>query len=143
MKITISEDQIKKYYLTLHERTIPFKSARDIISNLNVILSYGLERLNFGMQQWAETDKFPSFDYKDSYEPYDMKNRYFTATNRIFIDEKTCPWNILPPSISELYFSKMLKQIKAYEQNYLNNKKIEYKFNKGMAYANLGVAQAL
>jgi len=143
MQISISEDQKKKYYLTLHEFSIPLKSALDIMSNFNLILAYGLERLNFGMHQWAEVDRFPSFDYNDPYIPYDTKNFYFLATNSIYIREpnKACPWTVLPPSLNEIYFDTMLKKIKEYEHSY-DKENSEYHFNKGMVYANLGVAQA-
>jgi hypothetical protein len=144
MQVSISEDQKRKYHPTLHESSIPLKSALDIMSNLDLILSYGLDRLSFGMQQWAEVDKFPSFDYKDPYIPYELKNFYSLATNSLFICKpgEKCPWTILPPSLCEIYFDTMLKTIKDYEHSYKNEKKSEYNFNKGMVYANLGVAQA-
>jgi len=144
MDISIPENKKAKYYPTLHELSTPYKSALDIVSNIEFILKYGLERLDFGMHSWAEVDKLPSFDPDDPYQPYDTKNLYFTATNAIYMckTREKCPWTILPYCISELYFQKMLDRVKEYERSYEKRTKTRYNFNKGLAYANLGIAQA-
>jgi hypothetical protein len=145
MKLSISEAQKGKYFLILHEFSTPLEYALAIKKNLDLLVSFGLERLDFGMQQWAEVDKFPSFVYDDPYDPYDLKDFYFLATNTIFVrDPKNllCPWNTLPSSLGEIYFESMLKRIKGYENWFKSRYNSEYHFNKGMVYANLGVMQA-
>jgi len=137
MDISISDVQKAKYLPALHEFSTSYKAALDIRSNLAFLIHYGRERLDFGMRQWSEVDGFPLFDYNDPYIPYEAKNLYFTAANAIYIRQpnEMCPWNILPESLNEIYFKNMLEGIKEYEKG-------GYRFNKGMAYANLGVAQA-
>lgn len=144
MQISISKAQEKKYHLTWPEFSLPYKSAFDLMSNFNFILTYGSKRLDFGMRQWAEVDQFPPFDPDDPYFPYETKNLYFSATNAIHMCESNqkCPWTVLPSCLSEKYFDHMLKKIKDYEHPRKKDKKSEYRFNKGMVYANLGVAQA-
>lgn len=145
MKISVSENQQGKYSLILHESSIPLGFALAIEKNLKLLIDYGLERLDFGMTQWAEVDKFPSFNYDVPHDPYVTKDFYFSATNAIFVRDpkkQICPWNVLPSSLSEIYFEKMLKLIKEYENRFKSLYNSEYHFNKGMVYANLGVMQA-
>jgi hypothetical protein len=143
MEISISEEQKKKYYPTLNELTVSLKSALDLKTNLELILRYGLERLDFGMRQWAEVDKFPSFNHKKPYVPYDTKDLYFLATNAIYLrgPNQQDPWKVLPPCLGEIYFSYMVRRIREYENSHKNRNR-GYRFNKGMVYANLGVTQA-
>jgi hypothetical protein len=145
MKIIISENQKGKYFPILHESSRPLEFALSIRKNLDLIIDYGLQRLEFGMNQWAGVDKFPSFSYDDPYDPYDAKDFYFLATNEIFVRDlkkHISPWRILPSSIGEIYYETMLHRIKEYENEIKNLHNSEYHFNKGMVYANLGVMQA-
>lgn len=64
---------------------------------------------------------------------YDKKNEYFNNANDIC---QVSLWKLRLYDLCETYYGIMLKEIKRYEMDNGTN------FNKGMVYANLGVAQA-
>ncbi|MDY7080765.1 MAG: hypothetical protein SXV54_28110 [Chloroflexota bacterium] len=90
--------------------------------DLGVLIQEGVTLLREDME------RHPSLDPN---RPYREKNAYFIRTqaqaNRLFI--LRLPW------VAELYFRRMLDEILEYERASGKH------FNKGMVYANLGIAQ--
>jgi len=111
------------------------KSSQDLLAKLDFLLQYGIWRLDFGMYHWKNVDKKPSFDpaAKPPPYPYDDKNLYVNASNNLW---QISMWAYYP-SISEIYYSILLGKIKDFKKTNGN-----FDFNKGIVYANLGVAQS-
>jgi len=111
------------------------RSAFDLMAEMNFLLQYGVWRLNRGMHWWKYVDKKPSFDpaVKPPPYPYGEKNLYVNASNNLW------QFSMWPHyySINEIYYSVLLAEIKRFKKN--NDK---FDFNKGIVYANLGVAQS-
>jgi len=124
---------IDKYSLNLNELTHFLEISEHLKAELNILLKMGLNRLDFGMHQWRDVDKKPSFTYlpdKPPY-PYDEKNLYVNASNNLW---HSTMWSFLP-ALNEIYFQALLQRIKEFEGE-------EYHFNKGIVYGNLGVSQS-
>lgn len=125
-------------YMEKRDETIFFITiARNILAEINSLFEKGLKRLDFGMDQWKNVDKRPSFDLtKPPPYSYDEKNLYVNASNNLWIIHV---WRGLRihPSISELYYVALLNRIKEFKE-----KNSGFDFNKGIVYANLGVAQS-
>jgi len=102
------------------------KSARDIYNDLDFIIRNGIEILESDMK------KAPRFD-PDNKPEYDKKNEYFNNANYVC---QVSLWKLGLYDLSERYYEAMLRDIRQYEITNKTN------FNKGMVYANLGVAQA-
>jgi len=127
-----------RYVETKEELTRFYKSARAMTGTLNSLFQQGVERLDYGMNEWKNVDKKPSFDATTKPPPYSYgeKNYYINASNNM--------WYIylwkgmrVPPAINELYYTALLNRIEEFRRN--NN---GFDFNKGIVYANLGVAQS-
>jgi hypothetical protein len=86
------------------------------------LIRYGLNLLREDM------DRFPSFDPT---RPYDEKNLYIARANAPGLGLLQSNLHVL----AEVYFRAILAEILGYEQANSKN------FNKGMVYANLGIAQ--
>jgi hypothetical protein len=101
---------------------------------MNFLFQYGLWRLGYGMTQWKDVDHKPPFDSlgrTPSY-PYGEKDHYVRASNNLWY---LTMWRFYP-SLNEMYYSLLLSEVKAFEKTQ------SFAFNKGMIYANLGVAQS-
>jgi hypothetical protein len=86
--------------------------------------------LNQGLE-WLEEDmeRYPAFDPA---APYKEKNAYFNRANNLFLQRlRLNHWS------AEMYYNTMLLSILDYQ------KLTEKVFNKGMVYANLGIAQVI
>jgi len=114
------------------------KHAQGLLAELNLLFRQGIERLDFGMDQWKNVDKRPSFDLTIKPPPYSWreKNYYIDASNNLWYIYVWQGMHI-DPSISELYYTVLLDRIKDFKVNNDN-----FDFNKGIVYANLGVAQS-
>jgi hypothetical protein len=100
------------------------KMANDILNDLDFIIRNGMGILIEDMK------KAPKFD--SSNPNCNEKNEYFNEANNIC---QFSLWKLGLHDLSERYYAKLLKQIREYETKNITN------FNKGMAYANLGVSQ--
>jgi hypothetical protein len=111
------------------------KSSQNMLAKLDFLLQYGVWRLNFGMYHWKNIDKKPSFDpaVKPPPYPYGEKNFYVNASNNLWRSQ--CGHTIT--RFNEIYYSILLEKIKDFKKNNDN-----FDFNKGIVYANLGVAQS-
>jgi len=134
-------------------------ASKQMFLNWGMILKQGRTRLVEGMQNWRWIDRIPAFNPDDPYVPYEMKDLYFGATNSVCMMSM---WKIpegwrgedwfrddpllqetrarLAYPLSEVYFEVMLLLTRNVEGHKPAGK--DYNFNKGMAYANLGVAQS-
>jgi len=122
-----------EYSLNLVELTPFIKSSEHLKAELNILLQLGLNRLDFGMHQWKNVDKKPSFTYPPANPPYPYndKNLYVNASNNLW---HKAMWSFLP-ELNEIYFNALLQRIKKFEDK-------KYFFNKGIVYGNLGVSQS-
>jgi hypothetical protein len=122
-----------KYSLSLQELIDYLKSAGVLKSEFSKLRNLGLNRLVFGMNEWKNIDKKPSFDYKAKTEPYPYpdKNLYINASNNLWYRTM---WYYYP-ELGEIYYKELLSAIKRFEGGV-------YFFNKGIVYGNLGVSQA-
>lgn len=115
-----------------------YKSARTMMGAMNSLFQQGIERLDFGMNEWKNVDKKPTFDASTRSPPYsyDEKNFYINASNNMWY---VYLWQGMqvPPAITEIYYATLLNRIKEFKKN--ND---DFDFNKGIVYANLGVAQS-
>ena len=109
------------------------RPAFDIVANYSFIVDCGVRTLRYNMLYCKDTLKLPQFDPDNPYEDYDDKNKYFAATNTICYSSL---WIRRLFGLAEKYYEKMLGIIKEFEE------KQGYNHNKGMVYANLGIAQA-
>lgn len=141
MYISVSEGEktsADKYLENKEEVARFYESARGMMDALNSLFRQGIERLDFGMNQWRNVDKKPSFEATTKPPPYsyDEKNYYINASNNMWY---VYLWQgmRLPPAISELYYAALLNRIMEFMKN--ND---GFDFNKGIVYANLGVAQS-
>lgn len=127
-----------KYAEKIEETTRFYKSARAMMDALKSLFQQGVERLDFGMNEWKNVDTKPSFDATIKPPPYSYgeKNYYINASNNMWY---IYLWQRMrvPPAISELYYTALLNRIEEFRRN--NN---GFDFNKGIVYANLGVAQS-
>ena len=125
-----------KYTEKPYEVVLFSQRVLTFLDTINLLFEQGVRRLDFGMNQWKNVDKKPSFDAPIKPYPYEYneKNLYVDASNRLWLQNL---WDVTYPSISELYFSALLERVKAFKKD--NN---EFDFNKGIIYANLGVAQS-
>lgn len=101
------------------------KSALNIHNNLSFLIRTGVGLLLEDMK------KAPTFDPTNPPE-YSDKNEYFNNANNIC---RVSLWELGLYDLWEKYYSFLLKEIRKYENDNTTN------FNKGMVYANLGVAQ--
>jgi len=111
------------------------RSASDLLAEMNFLLQYGVWRLDRGMRWWKYVDKKPSFDLtmkKPSYL-YEEKNYYVNASNNLW---QASMWSSYS-AISEIYYSVLLDGVKDFKE-----RNDQFDFNKGIVYANLGVAQS-
>lgn len=122
-----------EYSLNLVELTPFIKSSENLKAELNILLQLGLNRLDFGMHQWKNVDKKPSFTYPPANPPYPYndKNLYVNVSNNLW---HKAMWSFLP-ELNEIYFNALLQHIKKFEDK-------KYFFNKGIVYGNLGVSQS-
>jgi len=122
-----------KYFENPDELAHFRRSSLHLKTELNFLLEYGITRLDFGMHQWKNVDNKPSFTYPPIKPPYayNEKNLYVDASNNLWM--KTI-WSF--PQLDEIYYDTLLKRIKEFETNE------KFDFNKGIVYANLGVAQS-
>jgi hypothetical protein len=125
-----------KYTEKPYEVVLFSQRVLTLLDTINSLFEQGVRRLDFGMNQWKNVDKKPSFDAPIKPYPYEYseKNLYVGASNRLWLQNL---WEATDPSISELYFSALLEKVKVFKKD--NN---NFDFNKGMIYANLGVAQS-
>lgn len=121
-----------KYSVTLYEFADFFRSAQHLKAELNFLLWYGKKRLIYNMREWKNVDRKPTFTQNDPPYPYDVKNLYVNAVNNLWYETL---W-AFRPELSEIYYSELLQSIKKFEINE------NFRFNKGIVYGNLGVAQA-
>jgi len=102
------------------------KTAYDIKADLDFVIRNGVGILIEDMK------KAPRFDPNNPPE-YNKKNEYFNNANNIC---QVSLWKLKLYDLCETYYGILLKEIRKYETDNKTN------FNKGMVYANLGVAQA-
>jgi len=133
----LTEEDKKKaladLYAPLKNRLMFSKPAFGIASSYKYIEGLGKEILLENMKYCREILKFPPFDRDKPYEDYDSKNMYFSAANNLC---QYSLWRHRLYGFAERYYIKMLETIKQFEGN-------SYNHNKGMVYANLGIAQAV
>lgn len=122
----------QKYTQTLNELADFLRSAQNLMAEFNFLLKYGLERLNFGMNQWKDVDKKPSFISATPPYVYSEKNLYINAANNLWY--KTM-WRFYP-QLNEIFYATLLGRVEEFENNQ------SFRFNKGIVYGNLGVAQS-
>jgi hypothetical protein len=103
------------------------KTAYDIQTSLDFIIRSGTGLLIEGMK------KAKKFDPSNPFSNYDEKNEYFNDANNIC---QFSLWKLGFYDLCERYYTILLREIKKFETEKGTN------FNKGMAYANLGVSQA-
>lgn len=115
------------------------KATREILSGLNFIIEYGKKRLGFGMSEWLNVDKRPSFVIDKPPYSYKEKNLYIDASNNLCFHSSM--WEKLPVAVSEIYFEELLNDVRTFEESNRHNSS-RYNFNKGIVYGNLGVTQA-
>lgn len=62
-----------------------------MIDELNLVFQQGIQRLDYGMDQWRNMDKMPSFDQTARKPLYSWKekNYYLDASNNLWF---TCAW---------------------------------------------------
>ncbi|MCW4050889.1 MAG: hypothetical protein NWE89_14265 [Candidatus Bathyarchaeota archaeon] len=120
-----------KYSPTLKEFAVFKKGSQIIKSELNSLLQLGVERLHFGMNQWNNYDNKSSFIITEPPYPYNEKNLYVNASNNLWYETI---WSF--PSLDEIYYQTLLNEIKNHQVTE------NFNFNKGIVYANLGVAQS-
>ena len=159
MKISLTEEQKEKYSPRVEDIAACVDASKQEFTSFGTILEHGSRRLWEGMDNWILIDKMPQYDPDDRYDLYDAKDLYFIASNAI-CDRSL--WRIpkewhqeawlrgnplllnamvdLTMMLSELYFVAMLEAVKRCQDHNATGK--HYNFNKGMVYANLGVAQA-
>ena len=126
----------ERYSETRDEVADFMKSSSRIAGGIDFLVQYGLWRLDFGMHCWKLVDKKPSFDpaIRPPPYPYNEKNLYVNASNNLW---QSSMWRLYP-SLNELYYSLLLDKIREFR-----NRKSNFDFNKGIVYANLGVAQSI
>jgi len=134
----LSEEEKQKavadLYAPLENRLMFSRAAFDITANYKYIEGLGKEILSENMKYCKENLKLPLFDPDNPYEDYDAKNMYFSAANNLC---QYSLWRYRLYDLAEKYYHTMLTTIKQFEND---NK---YNHNKGMVYANLGIAQAV
>jgi len=127
-----------KYGVSFPEIELFLKATNELFSKMQFTLDYGKLRLEFGMNEWVETDKKPSFDIENPPYPYGEKNLYINASNNLCFSSM---WKKVPMALCEIYYGELLKETKIKEAEISRKINEQYFFNKGIAYANLGVAQ--
>jgi hypothetical protein len=111
-----------------------FPQAFSIFADFSCIESIGKTILIQNMNYYKNTWKISEFQIDAPYADYDIKNMYFAVANQICQDSL---WRSGLYSFAASYYQSMLDTIKQFE------KEQNYHFNKGMVYANLGIAQAI
>lgn len=119
------------YSMKLDELAHFLNSSRLLLSQLDFLISYGIKRLEGNMFQWKNVDKKPSFDEDNPPYSYEEKNLYVNSPNRLWYETM---WE--SSALSEIYYDALLTRIKQFTQ------RERFNFNKGIVYANLGVAQS-
>lgn len=134
----LSETEKKKAINDLHSPLQNYllfsKPSFDIVANYQYIENLGKRILLQNMKYCKDTLKLPSFDPVKPYEDYDCKNLYFSAANKL------CQFSLWRQGLypfAAKYYRTMLAEIKQFESAN------DYNHNKGMVYANLGIAQAI
>ena len=134
----MTKEEKRKVFADLHapleNRLLFSKPAFNIVADYKYIETLGRQILAENMNYCKDKLKLPSFNPEDPYEDYDCKNMYFSACNQL------CQFSLWRQGLyrfAERYYRTMLGEIKEFE-----NAK-EYNHNKGMVYANLGIAQAI
>ena len=102
------------------------KAAHDIQTDLDFTIRSGVGLLRDGMRQARK------FDPNNPFPNYNEKNEYFNDANNIC---QLSLWKLGLYDLCERYYITLLREIREYETKNSTN------FNKGMAYANLGVSQ--
>lgn len=133
--LRMSETWKEKYGEGRDEIASFIRSASNLLADMNFLLQYGVWRLNLGMRCFKYVDKKPSFDATAKKEPYpyDEKNLYVNASNRLW---HASMWHSYS-QINEIYYDALLRKIKEFKE-----RNEDFDFNKGIVYANLGVAQS-
>lgn len=128
----------EKYSAKPEEEAYFDENVKGMMIKLGLLFQQGIKRLDFGMDQWKNVDKKTSFDPSAKPQPlaYLEKNYYIDASNDMWYIYAWHRWKV-HPSISELYYTELLRRIKEFAKN--ND---DFNFNKGIVYANLGVAQS-
>jgi len=124
----------EKYHEKRDEIADFIKNSSQLLADMNFLFQYGRWRLDYGMTQWKDVDHKPQFDSlgrTPSY-PYGEKDFYVRASSNLWY---LTMWRFYP-SLNEMYYSLLLAEVKAFEKTQ------SFAFNKGMIYANLGVAQS-
>jgi hypothetical protein len=121
-------------HIPLQESLLFSKPSFDIVANYQYIEMSGKQILLQNMAYCKDTLKLPPFDPDNPYEDYDCKNLYFSAANKLC---QSSLWNQGVFPFAEKYYRTMLAVIKKFESD------TDYNHNKGMVYANLGIAQAI
>jgi hypothetical protein len=124
-----------KYALGADELLNFRRSSSHLMTELNFILQYGKLRLDFGMNNWKNVDKRPSFNQNAATPPYpyEEKNFYVNSSNDLWMATMWPHYQML----NEIYYSNLLEQIKDFKK-----KNDGFDFDKGIVYGNLGVAQS-
>lgn len=134
----MSEEEKKKafadLYAPLENRLMFSRYAFDIVSDYKYIEMIGKDVLLANMKYCREVLKLPPFDQDKPYEDYDSKNMYFSAANDLC---QYSLWKFQLYDLAEKYYGTMLESIKEFES------KNTFNHNKGMVYANAGIAQAI
>ena len=134
----LSETEKKKAIEDLHSPLQNYllfsKPSFDIFANYQYIILLGKRILLQNMKYCKDTLKLLSFDPVNPYEDYNCKNLYFSAANKLC---QFSLWQQRLYALAESYYRTMLDEIKKFETT--NN----FNHNKGMVYANLGIAQAI
>jgi hypothetical protein len=110
------------------------KPAFDIVADYSYLQELGKRILQQNMRYCKEKVGLLSYDPDNPYDDYDCKNMYFSAANDL------CQYSLWQHGLydfSEKYYQTMLLTIKQFEKDNT------YNHNKGMVYANLGIAQAV
>lgn len=131
---TKKKNAIADLHAPLENRLLFFKPAFDMVASYKYIETLGREILIQNMIYCKDKLKLPSFDPDNPYKDYDCKNMYFSAANKLC---QFSLWRQRLYGFAEIYYSVMLNEIKKFEN------KRKFNHNKGMVYANLGIAQAM
>ncbi|MGD0496124.1 MAG: hypothetical protein ABSB28_08790 [Candidatus Bathyarchaeia archaeon] len=124
----------EKYHEKSDEIADFIKNSSQLLADMNFLFQYGQWRLSYGMTQWKDVDHKPPFSSLGHTPPYPYveKDYYVRSSSNLWY---LTMWRFYP-SLNEMYYNVLLAQVKAFEKTQ------NFTFNKGMIYANLGVAQS-
>jgi len=129
-----NQELAKEYFPTLDEIRQSVEDSRLLLAKLDAIVKYGQVRLEVNMMNWKHRDKKPSFVVANNKPPYPYgdKDLYMSASNNLWY---LVAWQ-REPALDEIYYKALLGTANMFMQ------KEEFLFNRGIVYANMGVAQA-